>query len=75
MKQSRQMSLYESCTNTAVGFFGAVVLQMIVFPMFGLPARWSDAFGIAAIYTVWSVIRGYGVRRIFEQIRVRSLIT
>ncbi len=69
-KQSRRMSLIESITNVAVGFFLAVATQMLVFPLFDLEARWRDAFAMGGIFTVVSVIRSYALRRGFEAMRV-----
>lgn len=70
MKQSRKMSLVESAVNIAIGYGLAVCCQMLVFPLFGLPALWSDAFGIGAIFTVVSLLRSFVLRRLFEHIRV-----
>lgn len=69
MKQSRRMSLCESCTKTAVGYATGVLLQMLVFPMFGYEPQWSAAFGMTAIFAGWSIILGYCVRRSFERIK------
>jgi len=69
MKQSRIMSLFESGTNILVGYWLAIVTQLIVFPWFGYPARFGDAAAIGGIYTVISIIRSYALRRIFEHVR------
>lgn len=72
MKQSRLMSLVESGTNILVGYWLAVLAQLIVFPWFGYPARLSDAIQIGGIYTVISIIRSYALRRVFEHVRVKG---
>jgi len=36
MKQSRTMSLVEAVANVVVGYGVAVMMQMLVFPIFGL---------------------------------------
>lgn len=69
MKQTRRMSLVESCTNVAIGYGLAVGCQMLVFPWFNLPARLEDALGIGAIFTLVSIMRSYVLRRVFEAIR------
>ena len=69
MKQSRRMSLTEALTSTAVGYVLAVLTQLVVFPLFGLPASFSDSLAIGAIFTAVSIARGYAVRRIFERRR------
>ena len=70
MSQSRRMSLTEALTSTAVGYVLAVLTQILVFPLFGLPASFTDSLAIGAIFTIVSVARGYVVRRIFERRRI-----
>lgn len=72
MKQSRAMSLVESCTNVAVGYGLAVLAQIIVFPFFGLSAPMHSYFAIAGVFTALSVARSYALRRAFEAYRVRA---
>ena len=69
MKQSRAMSLVESITNVTVGYGLAIATQMLVFPLFGLPARLGDAFAIGAIFTAVSIARSFALRRLFEHMR------
>ena len=72
MKQSRLMSLVEAITNVVVGYGIAVATQLVVFPLFGLPTRLSDAVAIGAIFTVVSIARSFALRRLFETIRIRQ---
>jgi len=71
MKQSRRMSLVEAVANVAIGYFVAVVAQLVVFPLFGLHASLADNLLIGALFTVVSIVRSYALRRLFEEIRVR----
>jgi hypothetical protein len=71
MKQSRAMSMVEAVANVVVGYGLAVGAQLVVFPWFGLPALVADALGIAAIFTLITLIRGYALRRAFEALRAR----
>ena len=73
MKQSRAMSLAEALTNVVVGYGAAILTQILVFPLFGLPARVSDALAMGAIFTLVSIVRSYLLKRIFEAIRVQRL--
>jgi hypothetical protein len=70
MRQSRIMSAIEALTNVAVGYGLAVLTQLAVFPLFGLPARVSDALAMGVIFTVVSLVRAYALRRVFECWRV-----
>jgi hypothetical protein len=63
------MSAIEALTSTAIGYTVAVLTQLAVFPLFGLPADLGDSLAIGAIFTVVSVARSYAVRRLFERFR------
>ncbi len=66
MTQPRLHSLAESVTNVCVGFFVAILGQIVIFPLFGMQVRLADNLKIGAIFTVISIARSYGVRRIFN---------
>lgn len=70
MKQSRLMSLAESATNVAVGYGVAVVTQILIFPIFGLHTTLAQNLKMGAIFTLVSIVRSFGLRRLFEAIRV-----
>lgn len=63
------MSLVEAVANVLVGYGIAVATQAMVFPMFGLQASIEDNLLIGAIFTAVSIVRGYGLRRLFEALR------
>jgi len=67
--QTRSMSLLEALTGTAIGFGVALLTQLAVFPLFGLPVTLGSNLAIAAIFTAVSVARSYLVRRLFERWR------
>lgn len=64
--QSRRMSLTEVIFGTAIGFVVALITTHFVMPWFGHPVTIAENFGITAIFTVVSIVRGYCVRRLFE---------
>ncbi len=68
MTQSRCMSLIETITNVAVGYALAVVTQMLVFPWFGLNASLGDNLALGLVFTAFSLIRGYALRRLFTRL-------
>ncbi|MBM1222885.1 MAG: hypothetical protein NXI03_09705 [Alphaproteobacteria bacterium] len=72
MKQSRTMSLVESLANVIVGYGVAVVTQILIFPIFGLHTTLAQNLKMGAIFTVVSIARPFGLRRVFEAIRIRS---
>lgn len=66
MNQTRLGSLIEACINTAIGFFGSILLSHIVYPLFGHSFTFAQNVGITVVFTVWSIVRGYAVRRWFN---------
>ncbi len=69
--QKRRHSVIETIVGTIIGYFVAMITQVIVFPMFNIHTSHSVNFSIAAIFTVVSLIRGYCVRRFFNWIYIR----
>ena len=63
------MSLAESATNLVVGYAVAVALQLVMFPLFDMRPRLDENLEIAAVFTLASLARSYGLRRCFEQWR------
>lgn len=70
MEQSRMGSLIEACIGTAIGFVMSMFLSMIVYPMHGHSFTLAQNLSITAIFTVASIVRGYVVRRFFND-RIR----
>lgn len=66
------MSLVESIANVAVGYGVAVVTQILILPVFGLHPTLTQNLQMGAIFTVVSIARSFGLRRLFEAIRLRG---
>jgi uncharacterized protein (DUF2062 family) len=66
------MSLVESLANVAVGYGIAVLTQIAVFPFFGLHVSLADKHVMGAVFTIVSIARSFTLRRVFEELRVRS---
>jgi len=71
VKQSRLMSMIETCLNTAIGFAIAIATQLLVFPLFGFAPPLSTNLQIGLIFTVVSIVRGFVFRRLFEFLHIR----
>ena len=69
-RQSRKMSALEALTNVAVGFAFAVVVQIAIFPVFGISISATDNVLIAIIFTAMSLVRSFTLRRLFDAPRV-----
>lgn len=68
MKQSKQKSLIESITQTIIGLCTSILIQVILYPMMGIPVTFSQNIIITVVFFFVSIIRGFFVRRIFEKL-------
>jgi hypothetical protein len=67
MSQSRSASLLEAWVNGAAGFLLALLIQVIVFPVFGLHPTPAQNLKIGLIFTAASLVRSYAIRRTFAR--------
>lgn len=68
MSQSRRLSMIETLAGVAIGFAVSMVVSIYVYPWFGHSFSLIENAGITVIFTVISILRGYGVRRLFNWI-------
>ena len=61
-------SLIESFIDVGRGFLLATLLQLLIFPVFGLYPSLTDSAGIAIIFTCISILRSWIWRLIFRRI-------
>ncbi len=59
----------ESCIDVGSGLILAILIQIFLFPFFGLYPTILDSLGIALIFTVVSIIRSAIWRNFFRRIR------
>lgn len=71
MRQSRMMSLVETCANVGVGYCLAVLTQVVLFPLFGIRMSLSDNLAIGLVFMAVSLLRGYALRRVFDWLQDR----
>ena len=64
--QSKRQSLIETVAGVAVGFFVSMLLSLVVFPLHGHTFSTAQNASITVIFTVASILSGYGVRRFFN---------
>lgn len=70
--QTRTESIIETCASTAVGYVVAIASQVLVFPLFGIHVPFTSNLAIGAWFTVISLLRGYVVRRFFNNLKFRK---
>ena len=64
--QSRLGSLIESGINILIGYFVALVSQIVLFPFFGIHIDLKTNLWIGAWFTLISLVRSYVIRRWFN---------
>lgn len=70
--QSRRASLLEAWANIFIGFSINYTANLIILPLFGMHVGLLDNLWIGLIYTAISLVRGYGLRRLFNWIHLRG---
>jgi hypothetical protein len=66
MQQTRIGSLIEAIMNVLIGYWVAIVSQILVFPLFGIHVSLSTNLWIGAWFTAISLVRSYVLRRWFN---------
>ena len=64
--QTKKYSLLESLVNVAIGYWVALLAQIVTFPLFGIHVSIQENIGIGVIFTAVSIIRSYLLRRVFN---------
>ncbi len=64
--QSRLGSLIESGINILIGYFVALISQIVLFPFFGIHVDLQTNLWIGAWFTLISLARSYVIRRWFN---------
>jgi hypothetical protein len=65
--QNKFQSLIESFTIVISGFFVALAVQLLIFPLYDIEITLFQNVQIVMILTVTSIIRVYIVRRLFNR--------
>lgn len=70
--QTRRGSLLESLVNILVGYSINFVANLLIFPLFGWHISTRENLTLGVIYTGISLVRSYGLRRLFNWRAVRK---
>lgn len=74
MSQSRLSSLTEALINTAIGFIITMTVLPFVNLMCGIHMSVGQASLSTLIFTIVSIVRGYVIRRFFENNIARQIL-
>ena len=66
--QSKRMSLLESIVSVIAGYVLTVLIQMLLFPMFGVKIPMAETMLISIIIVAIAFVKNYGVRRLFNSL-------
>lgn len=67
-KQSKKHSILESVANTIIGLVVSYLVQLLVFPLYGIQISHSTNIQITLIFFIISFTRSYVVRRAFNKL-------
>lgn len=71
--QSKKHSIIESLTNTFAGMTVSFLIQILIYPIMGIPVKLHQNIIITIVFTVASILRGYIIRRLFTKLIVKEL--
>ena len=66
--QTRRHSALEAAANILIGFIVSLILTALVLPAYGHPVTLSQNVQITLIFTMASLLRSYGLRRLFNHL-------
>lgn len=67
-KQTKKHSIFESVTNTIIGLVTSYLVQLLVFPLYGIKVTHSTNLQITLIFFCISFCRSYIIRRTFNKL-------
>mgnify|MGYP001576346367 FL=1 len=67
-KQSKKHSVLETITNTIIGLVVSYLVQLTIFPLYGIKISHNTNIQITFIFFVVSFGRSYLIRRIFNKL-------
>ena len=65
--QSKRSSLVEAGINTVIGYVISLLVQLVAYPAFGHSFTLAQNLGLGVVFAIVSLIRGYVIRRWFNQ--------
>ena len=66
MKQTKRQSIIESITQTVIGLVTSFLIQLIIYPILNIPVTFSQNLIITFVFFLASILRGYVIRRFFN---------
>ena len=75
MSQRKIHSLLEQVVDKAFGFLSSLLIwSFALVPIMGYNSDWHKNIWVTVIFTMWSIIRGYGTRRFFNWLHNKGFL-
>lgn len=71
--QHKHMSLIESIVNVIIGYFLTVLIQYLIYPLFGIVIPAQQALFISGLIVLISFVKNYALRRLFNALHVNGI--
>ena len=70
MTQTKKQSIIESITQTLAGLIVSLCIQLIIYPLLNIEVTFSQNLIITFVFFISSIVRGYIIRRIFNNKKI-----
>jgi len=70
--QTKTFSAIEAVTNTVVGLGASFLIQLLLYPIMGIPVSLKQNVIITIVFFIASFLRGYLLRRVFIKLSPAS---
>ena len=70
MKQTKKQSIIESIVQTTIGMIVSLCIQLVIYDVLNIKVTFTQNLIITFVFLVSSIIRGYIIRRIFNNKKI-----
>lgn len=70
MTQTKKQSIIESIVQTTIGMIVSLCIQLVIYDVLNIKVTLSQNLIITFVFLVSSIVRGYIIRRIFNNKKI-----
>jgi len=70
MNQTKKQSFIESITQTIIGMIVSLCIQLVIYDVLNIKVTFAQNLIITFVFLVSSILRGYIIRRIFNNKKI-----
>jgi len=71
--QTRKMSLFETVVSVVAGYVLTVLIQYLIYPLFGITIPAGQALFISFIIVFAAFVKNFAVRRLFNHLHTQGV--